>query len=82
MNKKRAAAIAGVMFYLHQEAQERGDESVRMGMRRLHGWSVYGRKAVARGRLMVQGRRARKSLRQWKRQTLRPGVKKNAPLQA
>ena len=63
MDKKRAAAIAGVMYYLQQEADEREDESVRMGMRRRRrGWSAYGRKAVARGRHMVQGRRIRRSL--------------------
>ena len=63
MDKKRAAALAGVMYYLQQEADEREDESVRMGMRRRRsGWSTYGRNAVARGRLMVQGRRIRRAL--------------------
>ena len=61
MDRKRAAAIAGVMYYLQQEADEREDESVRMGMRRRRsGWSAYGRKAVARGRHMVQVRRIRR----------------------
>ena len=63
MDKKRAAALAGVMYYLQQEAAERETESVRMGMRsRPNGWSAYGRKAIARGRMMVQGRRIRRFL--------------------
>ena len=63
MDKKRAAALAGVMYYLQQEAAEREAESVRLGMcSRRSGWSVYGRKAVARGRTMVQGRRIRRFL--------------------
>ena len=61
MDVKRAAAIAGVMDYLQQEADEREDESVRM-RRSSSGWSAYGRKAVARGRLAVQRRRIRRSL--------------------
>ena len=62
MDKKRAAAVLGVMYYLQQEADEREDESARAGVRSSSGWSAYGRKAVARGRHMVQGRRIRRSL--------------------
>ncbi len=63
MNQKRAAAIAGVMFFLQQEADEREDEFARMDThQRRNGWSAYGRNAVARGRYMVQGRRIRRSL--------------------
>ena len=62
MDKKRAAAVAGAMFYLQQEADER-EESARRGMRRSRSdWSTYGRKAVARGRHMVQARRIRRSV--------------------
>ncbi len=63
MNQKRAAAIAGVMFFLQQEADEREDEFARMDThQRRNGWSAYGRNAVARGRLRVQGRRIRRVL--------------------
>ena len=63
MDKKRAAALAGVMYYLQQEADEREDEFLRMGTNgRRSGWSAHGRKAVARGRMMVQGRRIRRFL--------------------
>ena len=76
MDEKRAAAIAGVMYYLQQEADEREDELVRMGMRgRRSGWSAYGRKAVARGRQVVQSRRLRRSLTDAPtRRGYRPGV--------
>lgn len=88
MDEKRAAAIAGVMYYLQQEADEREDESVRLGMRsRSSGWSAQGRKAVTRGRHMVQGHRIRhpfigqkttgKSLQWSKRQHFRLWMKQH-----
>ena len=64
MNSKRAAAIAGVMFYLKQEAQEREQEHLRTGSAGLRGgWSVHGRRAVARARQMVQRGRKRRCVR-------------------
>ena len=81
MDKKRAAAILGVMYYLQQEADESGDESARAAMRRSSsGWSAYGRKAVARGRQMVQGRRIRRFSGTSNEQNFRLRVKKNASL--
>ena len=60
MDERRAAALAGVMYYLQQEAEEREAESVRMSTCRRSDWSAYGRNAVARGRHTVQGRRIRR----------------------
>jgi hypothetical protein len=58
MDRKRAAALAAVMHYLQQEAAELEAELLDGGTRG-SGWSASGRKALARGRQMVQSRRIR-----------------------
>jgi len=80
VDKKRAAAITGVMYYLQAEAEEREHESVELGSRRRrNGWSAYGRNAVARGRQMVQGRRFRRNMGRPGGRGYRPGISRSCP---
>lgn len=78
MDKKRAAAITGVMYYLQAEAEEREHESVELDSRRRRsGWSAYGRNAVARGRQMEKGRRFRRNMGSPRGRGYRPGISRS-----
>ncbi|MFC1582207.1 hypothetical protein ACFL4W_01585 [Planctomycetota bacterium] len=80
MDPKRAAAMAGVMYYMQQEAEELEDESRQLGSRRRRsGWSAYGRNAVARGCQMVQGRRFRGNMSSAGGRGYRPGISRECP---
>jgi len=80
MDKKRVAAITGVIYYLHAEAEERERESVELGSRRRpSGWSAYGRNAVARGHQMVQVRRFRQTMGSPGGRGYRPGISRSCP---